>query len=150
MPTALVGIARKFEQIDRAMLDEMQADIERRAQHGEESNRPLTSTSRFSDALLSDTRYGDTQTYKDVRSYIEDVNKGASRASIDREAFAYLTDLKCETAWSWVYNAVWEYQSTGELKGGLQWAQAKARSNEILTFAQAVLDSTTAMKAKIY
>ena len=134
MPTALVSIAHKFEQIDRAMLDEMQADIERRAQHGEES------TSRFSDALLSDIRYGDTQTYKDVRSYIEDVKKGASRTSIDREAFAYLTDLKCETAWRWVYNAVWEHQSPDRQDGGLQWAEAKARSNEILSFAQAVLD----------
>lgn len=119
------------------MLDEMQADIERRT---EESNRPQTSTSRFSDTLLSDTRYRNTQTYKDVISYIEDVKKGPSRASIDRETFAYLTDLKCETAWSWVYNSVWEHQSSSSLERGLQWAQAKARSNEILTFAQAVLD----------
>lgn len=138
-PTAFESIAHKFEQIDRAMLDEMQADIDRRAQHGEESNHPQTSTSRFSDTLLSDTRYSDTQTYKDVKSYIEEVKKGASRASIDRETFAYLTDLKCETAWSWVYNAVWEHQND-RLHGGPQWAQAKARSNEILTFALAVLD----------
>lgn len=89
---------------------------------------------------MSDTRYRNTQTYKDVISYIEDVKKGVSRASIERETFAYLTDLKCETAWSWVYNAVWEHQSPSSLENGLQWAQAKARSNEILTFAQAVLD----------
>ena len=125
--TAFVTIARIFEQVDRAMLDEILADIERHIQPGEESTQPRKSISRLSD----------TKAHEDVGGYIEDIKTGISRVSIERDTLAYLTGLKCETAWSWVYTAVWEHQST---RDPLRWNQAKARSNEILHHAQAVLD----------
>lgn len=120
-PAAFVTIARTFEQIDLAMLDEIQADARR------------SSASRFQDPLLYDERYNDIQSYENVRSYIADIKKGTSHISSEADTCAYLTDTKCMTAWSWIYLAVWERQTATPNEG-------KARALEILTLAQAILD----------
>ena len=117
-PTALVTIARTFEQIDRVMLDEIRADRERK------------STSRFSD--IRD---------RDVTSYIQDIQQGISHTSSEADISAYLSDYNCITAWGWVHSAVLEHQGSPVEYHQLRWIQAKSRANELLHLAEAVLET---------
>ncbi len=120
-----VAIARTFEQIDRVMMDEMRADIER------------NTASQFH----VDTRYRNTQAYKDVRSYIEEIEEGVSHTSSEADASAYLTDIKCVTAWGWVHSAILDYQGDRLHSSLLQWTKAKARASEILDLVSVVLET---------
>ena len=121
----LVAIARTFEQIDRVMMDEMRADIER------------NTASQFH----VDTPYRDTQAYKDVRSYIEEIEEGVSHTSSEADASASLTDIKCVTAWGWVHSAILDYQGDRHYSSVLQWTKAKARASEILDLVSVVLET---------
>ena len=141
VPPAFATIARTFEQIDRAMLAEIRADIERNVQPSEGSTKPLTSTSRFSDTFFRGTLYSDTQAHEDVERYIEDIEKGISHTSSEADNSAYLTNSKCVTAWSWVHSAVLEYQGRSDHHYLLSWTKAKIRANEILDLALAVLET---------
>ncbi len=130
-PSAYVTIARIFEQVDRVMLDEIEEDILRCVQPEDESHPQPFSTSRFINL----------RTHKDSESYFEDVRKGISHTSSDTDTFAYLTDTKCVTTWSWVHSAVLKHQDDSDLCFHLSWTQAKARANEILNLALAVLET---------
>ena len=131
-PAAFVTIARTFELIDRVMLDEIRADIERNQQPG-------ASVSRFSNSRLV-TRTRDI-TSQDVLSYIHNVQQGTSHTSSEVDVFAYLSDDNCITAWGWVHGALLEYQGNSDKHHHLPWTQAKSRANEILDLAGAVLET---------
>lgn len=130
-PTALMTITRTFEQIDRIMLDEMQADIKRRMKPGNESTQGQFSTSPFYD----------TQGHTDVENYVQDIKRSVSHTSSEIAIFAYLADSRCVTAWSWVCNSVVKHQGDSEDCFHVQWAQAKARANEILNLASRVCET---------
>lgn len=130
-PSAYVLIARTFEQLDRVMLDEMQEDIERCSPLSKDSSQPRTRTSRFSDM----------RSHKDSESYVEDAKKGNSHTSSKKDTLANLTDTKCLTAWSWVHRAILEYQGGSDVSYRVGWIEAKARANQILNLALAVLEA---------
>ena len=127
-PTALMTIVRTFEQIDSIMLDEMQADIERRMEPSNESTQGRFSTSPFYD----------TQAHSE--NYIQDIKRRISHTSSEIAVFAYLADSRCVTAWSWVCNAVVKFQGDSNNCFHVQWAQAKAQANEILNLASRVVE----------
>ena len=129
-PTALMTIARTFEQIDRIMLDEMQADIERRMEPSNESTQGRFSTSPFYD----------TQAHTDSENYVQDIKRSISHTSSEIAIFAYLADSRCVTAWGWVFNAVVKLQGDSEDCFHVQWGQAKARADEILNLASRVVE----------
>ena len=131
-PAAFMTIARTFEQIDRVMLDEIWADIERNQQPGHPA-------SRFSDSGLI-SRHRDI-TSQDVSSYIHNVQQGTSHTSSEANISAYLSDDNCITAWGSVQGAVLEYQGRSNEHHLLPWIQAKSRANEILDLARAVLET---------
>ena len=126
--SAYVAIAHIFELIDRAMLHEMQEDIQRHEMQ-EDIQR------RSSNSIFSVTRY-----QKDLRSYMEDVKKATSHTSSEASTFAYLTDTRCVAAWSRVHSAILEHQGRSDQQYLTPWTQAKARAHEILNLAEAVLD----------
>ena len=129
-PIAYITIARTFEQIDRAMLDEIQDDILRRSQPGDDSTQQPTSISRFNDL----------RAHKDTESYVEAIRKGTSHTSSETDVVAYLEDTECLTAWSWVHRAVIEHQGASA-NYALPWRHAKARADEILNLAQGVMET---------
>ena len=131
-PAAFVTIARTFEQIDRVMLDEIRADIERNQQPGHLA-------SRFSDSRLI-SRIRDI-TSQDVSSYIHNVQEGTSHTSSEADVSAYLSDDNCIAVWGWVHGAVLEYQGRSDEHHLLPWIQANSRANDILDLARAVLET---------
>ena len=124
-PAAFVTIARTFEQIDRIMLDEIVADVERIGRD----------KSRFSRPQLDETRDSD------VISYIADIQQGTSHTSSDADASAYLSDYNCITVWGWVYSTVLERQGRSDQYHLLPWIQARSRANELLNLARVVLET---------
>ena len=124
-PAAFVAIARTFEQIDRIMLDEIVADVERNG----------LGNSRFSRSRMNDIRDSD------VISYIEDIQQGTSHTSSDADVSAYLSDYNCITAWGWVQGAVLERQGGSNEYQALPWIQAISRANELLDLARVVLET---------
>ena len=130
-PIAYFTIARTFEQIDRAMLDEIQDDILRRTQPGDDSTQRPTSISRFNDL----------RAHKDTESYVEDIMQDTSHTSSETDVVAYLNDTKCLTAWSWVQRAVLEHQGESLQFSAVPWTHAKARADEILNLAQGIMET---------
>lgn len=129
-PIAYFTIARTFEQIDQAMLDEMQDDISRHIQPGDDSTQRPTSLSRFNEL----------RAHEDTESYVEVIKKGTSHTSSKTDVVAYLTDTKCLTVWSWVHRAVLEYQGASVFHYATPWAHAKACATKILNLAQGVME----------
>lgn len=129
-PTAYVHIARTLEQLDRVMLDEIQNDIRRCLTPAEDSSQPPVSTSPFSNVGAHD----------ESDSYVQDIKKGTSHTTSETDTFAYLSDTKCVTTWSRVHYAVLKSQGDSLRSSDVSWTQAKARANEILSLAQAVLE----------
>ena len=122
-PAAFVTIARNFEQIDRVMLDEIQAD------------RKGRTDSRFSGNRLRESRD------RDVISYIQSVEEGTHHTSSEADVSAYLSDYKCITAWGWVHSLLLERQGHTNSHYHLNWTLAKSQANELLNLARAVLDT---------
>ena len=129
-PTAYVHIARTFEQLDRVMLDEIQNDIKRCLPPARDSSQPPISTSPFSNVGAHD----------ESDNYVEDIKKGTSHTTSETDTFAYLSDTNCVMTWSRVRTAVLKSQGDDLRAGDVSWTQAKARANEILSLAQAVLE----------
>ena len=125
---AFLGMAQAFEQIDRAMLYEMEEDIARCVQPSDELHPEAWSSSRFSD----------TQVNKDRG--VEDIKQRVSHILSETETLNYLADITCLTAWSWVYQVLLAYQGPGDRSYLVPWSQAKSQANKILNFAQAVLE----------
>ena len=111
-PTAVMTIARTFEQIDRIMPDEMQADVERRMEPGIESTQRPFSTSPFYD----------TQAHTDSENHVQDIKRSISHKASKIAIFTYLADSRCVTAWSRVCNAVVKLQGDSEDCYRVQWA----------------------------
>ncbi len=132
-PTAYVTIARLFEQIDHVMLDEIEEYLRGREQLESGSLRePLAVPERPWSIYI--------RQHKESESYIEDIRKRTSHTSSETDTFAYLTDATCVMTWSWVHSAILRRQGHSNQYQTVSWTQTKARANEILNLALAVLE----------
>ena len=129
--TVFVTIACTFKQIDEIMLDELQADVERRMDSGDDSTHGRISASQSIH----------TPAHPDLESYVEKCRKDISDTTSEIDTFAYLKDRTCLRIWSQVHGVVIKYQGDSTAYHLAQWATAKSRAYEILNLALLALDN---------